>query len=144
MRFTETRQDYLETAKMSNQNIGITEAAKLVGKSPKTLYAAIKAGKMSTSTNIDGQKIVSISEVIRVYGDINKNSDYETALEQGKSGNLEILELKHKLDLLSQENEQLKQRLDDKEKNLEDLRQATKLLTNQDKKISWLARLLGP
>jgi predicted RNase H-like nuclease (RuvC/YqgF family) len=98
---------------------------------------------MSTSTNIDGQKIVSISEVIRVYGDINKNSDYETALEHGKSGNLEVLELKHKLDLLSQENEQLKQRLDDKEKNLEDLRQATKLLTNQGKKPSWLARILG-
>ena len=127
---------------MSSQIISINEAAKLVGRSPKTLYAAIKSGKLSSVTGLDGKKSVSVSEIIRVY-EVTPQDSNETAIESVKLPDLEVLELRHKLDLLAQENEHLKQRLEDKEKNLEDLRDATKLLGNDKPKQTWLSRLLG-
>lgn len=123
---------------MSNQKITISEAAKLVSKSPKTLYAAIKTGKLSVTTDSEGQKVVAISELIRVYGEISQEPQ---ALSQPFVNN-ELLSLQHKLELLVQENENLKQRLDDKEKNLEDLRQATKLLEHQKSKETGFLRRL--
>lgn len=125
---------------MSKQQITISEAAKLVNKSPKTLYAAIKTGKLSVTTDTEGQKVVAISELIRAYGEINK----EPQAPSQPAENNELLALKHKLELLAQENENLKQRLDDKEKNLEDLRQATKLLEHQKtKEKGFLSRLFN-
>jgi len=125
---------------MSKQQITISEAAKLVSKSPKTLYAAIKTGKLSVTTDTEGQKVVAISELIRAYGEINK----EPQAPSQPTANNELLALQHKLELLAQENENLKQRLDDKEKNLEDLRQATKLLEHQQtKEKGFLSRLFN-
>jgi len=109
---------------MSNQQVSISEAAKLVRKSPKTLYAAIKSGKLSVTSDHKGQKIIAISELIRIYGELNQAKEKQPY-------NDEILELKHKIELLSKENESLNQRLDDKDKHLDDLRQATKLLEHQ-------------
>jgi hypothetical protein len=127
---------------MSSQIISINEAAKLVGRSPKTLYAAIKTGKLSAVTGLDGKKSVSVSEIIRVY-EVTPQDSNETDIENVKLPDLEVLELRHKLELLAQENVHLKQRLEDKEKNLEDLRDATKLLGNDKPKQTWLSRLLG-
>jgi len=125
---------------MSKQQITISEAAKLVSKSPKTLYAAIKTGKLSVTTDTEGQKVVAISELIRAYGEINQ----EPQAPSQPAANNELLALQHKLELLAQENENLKQRLDDKEKNLEDLRQATKLLEHQQtKEKGFLSRLFN-
>jgi len=111
-----------------------------VSKSPKTLYAAIKTGKLSVTTDTEGQKVVAISELIRAYGEINQ----EPQAPSQPTANNELLALQHKLELLAQENENLKQRLDDKEKNLEDLRQATKLLEHQQtKEKGFLSRLFN-
>jgi ABC-type enterochelin transport system ATPase subunit len=126
---------------MRSHIISINEAAKLVGRSPKTLYAAIKTGKLSAITGLDGKKTVSVSEIVRVY-EVTPRDSNETSIESDKLIDVEVLELRHKLDLLAQENEHLKQRLDDKEKNLEDLREATKLLTGDRKQTSWIARFL--
>ena len=125
---------------MSKQQITISEAAKLVNKSPKTLYAAIKTGKLSVTTDTEGQKVVAISELIRAYGEINQ----EPQAPSQPAANNELLALQHKLELLALENENLKQRLDDKEKNLEDLRQTTKLLEHQQtKEKGFLSRLFN-
>jgi predicted RNase H-like nuclease (RuvC/YqgF family) len=127
---------------MSSQIITINEAAKLIGRSSKTLYAAIKTGKLSAITGLDGKKTVSISEIVRVYK-VTPQDTNETALESVKSTDLDVLELKHKIDLLAQENKHLKQRLEDKEKNLEDLRESTKLLTGDKKQTNWITSLFG-
>jgi predicted nuclease with TOPRIM domain len=125
---------------MSKQQITISAAAKLVNKSPKTLYAAIKTGKLSVTTDTEGQKVVAISELIRAYGEINQ----EPQAPSQQAVNNELLALQHKLELLALENENLKQRLDDKEKNLEDLRQTTKLLEHQQtKEKGFLSRLFN-
>ncbi len=124
---------------MSKQQITISEAAKLVNKSPKTLYAAIKTGKLSVTTDTEGQKVVAISELIRVYGEISQ----EPQLPSQPAAKNELLALQHKLELLAQENENLKQRLDDKEKNLEDLRQATKLLEHHKPKSGFFSKLFS-
>lgn len=125
---------------MSKQQVSISGAAKLVNKSPKTLYAAIKTGKLSVTTDTEGQKVVAISELIRVYGEISQ----EPQAPSQPAANNELLALQHKLELLAQENENLKQRLEDKEKNLEDLRQATKLLEHQQtKEKGFFSNLFG-
>ena len=80
-----------------NQQVSISEAAVLVSKSPKTLYADIKKGKLSVTKDSDGQKVVAISELIRVYGEIKQEQPGTT-----KPENNELLELKHKLELLAQ------------------------------------------
>lgn len=46
----------------------ISEAAILSGKSRATLYAHLKAGKLSCGKNHDGTKYIDHSELLRVYG----------------------------------------------------------------------------
>ena len=48
--------------------IPLSQAAKLVGKSRKTLYRHAGEGRISTSINTDGVKEVEPSELERVYG----------------------------------------------------------------------------
>jgi len=48
--------------------VAISEAAKLVNKSRKSLYRHIKEGKLSVSQSVSGEKVVETSELIRVYG----------------------------------------------------------------------------
>jgi len=46
----------------------VSEAAKMVNKSRKSLYRHIKEGKLSVSQSVSGEKTVETSELIRVYG----------------------------------------------------------------------------
>lgn len=48
--------------------VSISEAARLVNKSRKTVYKHIQQGKLSTVTTVDGLKGLDTSELIRVYG----------------------------------------------------------------------------
>ena len=114
---------------MSSQKVNISEAAKLVNKSPKTLYAAIKSGKLSATSNNNGQKLIEISELIRVYGELKQDKNDQPI-------NNELLELRHKVELLTKENENLNLRLADKDKNLNDLRQTTQLLEHYKQESS--------
>ena len=55
-----------------NQLVTVTEAARLVGRSRQSLYRDyIKTGKLSPSQDlVTNRKLVSISELIRVFGDL--------------------------------------------------------------------------
>jgi len=52
--------------------VSISEAARLTGKSRTTLHRLIKAGELSTCSGVRNAKMVDISELIRVFGDISK------------------------------------------------------------------------
>ena len=51
--------------------VTIAEAEKLTGKSIKTIYRHISQGILTCSQNAQGQKIVDIAELERVYGTLN-------------------------------------------------------------------------
>ncbi|MDI2113909.1 hypothetical protein [Commensalibacter nepenthis] len=50
--------------------VSISEAARLVNKSRKTIYKHIHQGTLSTVTTVDGSKGIDTSELIRVYGSL--------------------------------------------------------------------------
>ena len=51
--------------------VTIAEAEKLTGKSIKTIYRHISQGILTCSQNAQGQKVVDIAELERVYGTLN-------------------------------------------------------------------------
>ena len=53
----------------------INEAAKLVGRDRKTLYRAIKEGRLSATVDATGQKRVDTAELLRVYGPFSEQQD---------------------------------------------------------------------
>jgi len=51
--------------------VSISEAVRLANKSRKTVYKHIQLGKLSIVTTSDGTKDIDISELIRVYNNLN-------------------------------------------------------------------------
>ena len=51
--------------------VSISEAARLAGKSRTTLHRLIKTGELSTCAGVRNSKMIDISELIRVFGDIS-------------------------------------------------------------------------
>lgn len=118
--------------------VSIAEAAKLVGKSRKTLYNATQSGRVSFTQDETGAKLVDTSELVRVYGKILHKGDSvsEVKITQRETPN-ETVENAVKVALLEAENAQLKERLVDKEKNLEDLRSTLRLLEHKEASKPW-------
>ncbi|HGF0695931.1 TPA: hypothetical protein ACF7XL_005501 [Klebsiella pneumoniae] len=52
--------------------VSISEAARLTGKSRRTIQRYVATGKLSLSHNDTTEKNIDISELIRVFGEINK------------------------------------------------------------------------
>jgi len=50
--------------------VSISEAARLTGKSRTTLHRLIKTGELSTCSGVRNSKMIDISELIRVFGEI--------------------------------------------------------------------------
>ena len=55
--------------------LSIIEAAKYVNKSVPTLYRKIKAGELSATNARDGGKVIDVSELIRVFGELSTPID---------------------------------------------------------------------
>lgn len=120
--------------------VTIAEAAKLSGKDRKTLYRYIKDGKLSATNATGGMRQVDVSELVRVFGSLQKISVpaplSETVLmSQHETGN-ETNE-KAKIAALEAENVQLRERLVDKEKHIEDMRNTVRLLEYKPQKSFW-------
>lgn len=52
--------------------VSISEAARLTGKSRRTIQRYVATGKLSLSHSDITEKNIDISELIRVFGEINK------------------------------------------------------------------------
>lgn len=124
--------------------VSVAEAAKLTGKSVKTIYRHIDIGKLSSSHNENGSKSIDISELQRVYGDL-KIKDENVIFSQMTEA--EITNDTQMRQLLEQENEMLKKLLDEKENHIASLKQAMLLLEyKEDKQIksnTWFYRLFS-
>lgn len=114
--------------------VNISEAAKLTGKSRRTIQRYIATGKLSKHNDVTGYPVIDISELIRVFGDvlvtekshddITTKSHRDTPLTQQQIDN----------ELLKKENEFLKQRLSDKDEHIASLKQAMLLLESKSDK----------
>ena len=83
----------------------VSEAAKLVGKSRKSLYRHVKDGKLSVSQSVSGKTIVETSELIRVYGALRQvETVIVTPTVTGRDTNRDSMEsLANEIKLLREE-----------------------------------------
>jgi excisionase family DNA binding protein len=120
--------------------VTIAEAAKLSGKDKKTLYRYIKDGKLSATNSTGGMRQVDVSELVRVFGALQNVSvsvpqNETVSMSQHETTN-ETHE-KAKIAALEAENAQLRERLIDKEKHIEDMRNTVRLLEYKPKITFW-------
>ena len=93
--------------------VSIAEAAKLVGKSRRTIYNDLHSGKLSASQDCTDFKAVETSELIRVYGafvaQLHSSKPVQIAQDCTPQESLKIA-------ILEAENSHLRERLADKDK----------------------------
>lgn len=122
--------------------VSVAEAAKLTGKSAKTIYRHIETGKLSSSQNNNGSKSIDTSELQRVYGNIKIRNENVMDSQMSELENLNDNQVRQ---LLQQENEILKKLLNEKESHIDSLKQALVLIEHkvnkQEKPSNWFSRL---
>jgi len=115
--------------------VSISEAARLTNKSRRTIQRYVATGKLSLSHNNTTEKSIDTSELIRVFGEINKD-------EVTPNDTLKTVTMSHcvthdndssKLEneLLKKEIEFLKQRLEDKDAHIDSLKNAMLLIESK-------------
>ena len=114
--------------------VSVAEAANLVGRDRKTLYRSIKEGKLSATLSATGQRQVDVTELIRVFGELKntRDSGETVTLPQSETPNESA-----RLSALEAENKQLRERLVDKDRHIEDMRNTVRLLEFKKKNRPW-------
>lgn len=115
--------------------VSVAEAARLVGRDRKSLYRAIKQGRLSATLGTSGERQIDIAELVRVYGDLRDTSDKQetVAAPQHETQNETA-----RIAALEAEVASLRERLGDKERHIEDMRNAMRLLEHKPAaKKSW-------
>ncbi len=115
--------------------VSVSQAARLAGISRQHLYRKyIKPGEISVQRDDKGDPVIDTSELLRVFGHLvgdsssDDNKLQEATQEKTIGDNGLLTELQVKLQVLEAENRALQARLEDKDKNLQDVRQALRLL----------------
>lgn len=121
-------------------SVNISEAAKLVGKSKRTIQRHISSGKLSKSYDVTGIAYIDTSELIRVYGKLivdnigDKNPllspDYMTNNIEN-----ELLLLKDKVNQLEKLLIEKDERLKDKQEHIDTLKHSLLLLEDKTEKV---------
>ena len=112
--------------------VSISEAARLTGKSRTTLHRLIKAGELSTCSGARNAKMVDISEIIRVFGDISKpvqEQPFEQVPEQRVTVQPALSE--QMVSSLKQEVEHLRTLVSAQESHIDSLKQSLQLLEHK-------------
>jgi len=112
--------------------VSISEAARLTGKSRTTLHRLIKAGELSTCSGVRNAKMVDISELIRVFGDISKPVQ-EQSFEQVNEQRVTVPSApsEQMVSSLKQEVEHLRTLVSAQESHIESLKQSLQLLEHK-------------
>lgn len=113
--------------------VSISEAARLTGRSRKTLHTYISNGKLTKVTGIDGRPKVDTSELMRVFGELIATQ--ETVKSQcnfSQQVTPETVTLHtSELDVLKKEVSLLRELLAEKDKRNEDLKHALLLIESK-------------
>lgn len=112
--------------------VSISEAARLTGKSRTTLHRLIKTGDLSTCAGVRNAKMVDISELIRVFGDISKPVQ-EQPSEQVPEQRVTVLPTpsEQMVSSLKQEVEHLRTLVSAQESHIDSLKQSLQLLEHK-------------
>lgn len=112
--------------------VSISEAARLTGKSRTTLHRLIKTGELSTCAGVRNSKMIDISELIRVFGDISKpvqEQQFEQVAEQRVT--VPSAPSEQMVSSLKQEVEHLRTLVSAQESHIDSLKQSLKLLEHK-------------
>ena len=112
--------------------VSISEAARLTGKSRTTLHRLIKTGELSTCHGERNARMVDISELLRVFGSLNKPSPEQESLQvSGQSDTGVPAQNEQIIMQLRQEVEHLKTLVSAKDSHIDSLRQAMLLIEHK-------------
>lgn len=135
-------------------NFNLADAAKKVGISRSSIYRLIDEGKLSATTDRRGKKVVELSELLRVFGSIQEETEQDKTQENkkhkpvnasgltGRTGQdtlfSTVQELEHLRTQLQLKDMEL--RLKDKElelanERMQDLRQTTEQVNQEKNKL---------
>lgn len=112
--------------------VSISEAARLTGKSRTTLHRLIKAGELSTCSGARNAKMLDISELLRVFGDISKpvqEQPFEHVAEQRVT--VPPAPSEQMVSSLKQEVEHLRTLVSAQESHIDSLKQSLQLLEHK-------------
>lgn len=112
--------------------VSISEAARLTGKSRTTLHRLIKTGELSTCAGLRNAKMVDISEIIRVFGDVLRpvhEQQSEQVYEQRVT--VPLASDEHVVNSLKQEVEHLRTLVSAQESHIDSLKQSLHLLEHK-------------
>ncbi|MBK0094310.1 helix-turn-helix domain-containing protein [Erwinia sp. S59] len=112
--------------------VSISEAARLTGKSRTTLHRLIKTGELSTCSGVRNTKMVDISELLRVFGEISKpvnEQPLEQVSEQRVTGHSALNE--QVVNSLKLEVEHLRTLVSAQESHIDSLKQSLQLLEHK-------------
>jgi len=112
--------------------VSISEAARLTGKSRTTLHRLIKTGELSTCAGVRNSKMIDISELIRVFGDISSTA-VEQPEEQLSGQRVTVPDTANEqlVHSLKQEVEHLRTLVSAQESHIDSLRQSLQLLEHK-------------
>ena len=120
--------------------VSISEAARLTGKSTKTLYRLVSQGRLSVSLDENGIKTVDVSELVRVFGDLSGPGETRETVSMSQSE----IDIETRLRQLEKENAELRHAAElaqaisaERESQIQDLRQAMRLLEGPVKRPWW-------
>ena len=128
--------------------LSIMEAVKIIPVSESTLRRDLKTGKVSFTTAKNGKKVIDVSELERVYGDLNVS---EVSMNGNDSADILAVKDNQIADLRNQleKSEMRETALTDERSKLLDLLSAEKenvralLPPADDRKSNWWHRLVG-
>lgn len=112
--------------------VSISEAARLTGKSRTTLHRLIKTGELSTCHGARNARMVDVSELLRVFGSLDKPSPEQESLQVGgQSDTGDPVHNEQTIMQLRQEVEHLKALISAKDSHIDSLRQAMLLIEHK-------------
>lgn len=118
--------------------VSISEAARLTGKSRKTIQRYVADGRISMSQHVAGSKGIDIVELVRVFGELSQPSPaLSHATESQPDAPFVAPDVAATLAQLKAENALLKAQIEAKDANLADLRQSLRLLEHVPTKRRW-------
>lgn len=79
-------------------NFTLAEAAQKVGISRSSIYRLIDEGKLSASTDRRGKKVVELSELLRVFGSIQEETESDKTQENKRTTQYMSQELQERQD----------------------------------------------
>ena len=105
--------------------VSISEAARLTGKSRKTIQRYVSDGRISMSQHVAGRNGIDISELVRVFGELSQPApvlSHETVSQSDAPA--VSSDVAAEVAALKAENALLKAQMEAKDANLADLRQS--------------------